>query len=145
MLQAFSADPPCAMCGQTASHVELVPPHAKPVTWQHWSPQERRTFEAARQRRGPQQWWLLYSGIERGNGSGDPVDEARALRIVAAFTEPYCYSAVTTAGFYDDAGFCGQCDAPYCHRHWNVSSSGYGTCPRGHGKSLDPHWWPEDL
>jgi hypothetical protein len=49
---------------------------------------------------------------------------------------------VHTAGFYDDAGFCRDCDAPYCYRHWHVSESGYGYCPRGHGKSLDPHWSP---
>ncbi len=24
-----------------------------------------------------------------------------------------------------------------------VSLSGYGRCPRGHGKSLDPHWSPD--
>ena len=29
---------------------------------------------------------------------------------------------------------------PYCYRHWHVSESGYGYCPYGHGKSLDPHW-----
>jgi hypothetical protein len=32
------------------------------------------------------------------------------------------------------------CDASYCYHHWQVSESGYGYCPRGHGKSLDPHW-----
>ena len=30
-----------------------------------------------------------------------------------------------TAGFYDDAGFCQDCDAPYCYQHWHVSESGY--------------------
>ena len=40
------------------------------------------------------------------------------------------FDQVATAGFYDDAGFCQDCDAPYCYRH----------CPLGHGKSLDPHW-----
>jgi hypothetical protein len=47
---------------------------------------------------------------------------------------------VHTAGFYDDAGFCRDCGVPYCYRHWQVSETGYGYCPRGHGKSLDPHW-----
>ena len=50
------------------------------------------------------------------------------------------FAQVRTAGFYDDAGFCQDCDAPYCYQHWHVSESGYGHCPRGHGKSLDPHW-----
>jgi hypothetical protein len=35
---------------------------------------------------------------------------------------------------------CPDCDAPYCYRHWHVSEPGYGSYPRGHGKSLDPHW-----
>jgi hypothetical protein len=46
----------------------------------------------------------------------------------------------SAAGFYDDAGFCQDCDAPSCYRHWHVSQTGYGHCPAGHGKSLDPHW-----
>ncbi len=39
-------------------------------------------------------------------------------------------------------GFCQDCDAPYCHQHWHVSDTGYGYCPCGHGKSMDPHWSP---
>jgi hypothetical protein len=145
MLQAFVANPRCAVCGRPASRVELVAPGAKPADWQQWAPQQRASFDAARQRHGDQQWWLLFSGIEAGNGYGGPVELAEATRIAAAFAEPYRYTLVRTAGFYDDAGFCGLCDAPYCHRHWNVSGSGYGTCPRAHGKSLDAHWWPDDL
>ena len=49
-------------------------------------------------------------------------------------------SRTATAGFYDDAGFCQDCDAAYCYRHWHVSETGYEHCPAGHGKSLDPHW-----
>jgi hypothetical protein len=33
---------------------------------------------------------------------------------------------------------------PYCARHWHVSPIGYGHCPLGHGKSLDPHWQPAE-
>jgi hypothetical protein len=33
---------------------------------------------------------------------------------------------------------------PYCARHWHLSQTGYGTCPLGHGKSLDPHWQPAE-
>ena len=29
-------------------------------------------------------------------------------------------------------------NAAYCYRHWQVSDIGFGHCPRGHGKSLDP-------
>ncbi|MEO3772155.1 hypothetical protein [Micromonospora sp. B9E7] len=145
MLQAFVAEPPCAVCGRPAAHVELVAPASQPADWQRWSPQQRDAYNAARQRHDDQQWWLLFSGIEAGNGSGRPVDLAEAQRIANAFTQPYRYAAVASAGFYDDAGFCGQCDAPYCYHHWNVSNTGYGACPQGHGKSLDPHWWPDDL
>ncbi|MGW3890507.1 hypothetical protein ACWD69_17615 [Micromonospora chokoriensis] len=145
MLHAFVAEPSCAVCGRSAAHVELVAPASRPVDWQRWSPAQRDAYTAARQHHDGQQWWLVFSGIVAGNGSGRPVDLAEAQRIADAFTQPYRYAAVTSAGFYDDAGFCGQCDAPYCYHHWNVSSTGYGRCPRGHGKSLDPHWWPDDL
>ncbi|MFI6273125.1 hypothetical protein [Micromonospora zamorensis] len=145
MLQAFVAEPSCAVCGRPAAHVELVAPASEPVDWQGWSAPQRDAYTAARQRYSGQQWWLLFSGIVAGNGSGRPVDLAEAQRIADAFAQPYRYAAVTSAGFYDDAGFCGQCDAPYCYHHWNASSTGYGRCPEGHGKSLDPHWWPDDL
>ncbi|MFE0529856.1 hypothetical protein ACFW0V_19890 [Micromonospora parva] len=145
MLQAFVTEPPCAVCGRPAAHIELVAPNSQPTDWQRWSPPQRDAYTAARQRHSGQQWWLLFSGIVAGDGSGRPVDPAEAQRIADAFTRPYRYTAVTSAGFYDDAGFCGHCDAPYCYHHWNVSNTGYGTCPQGHGKSLDPHWWPDDL
>ena len=64
------------------------------------------------------------------NGYGDPIDASRAGRIAQAFRPPLCFAQVHTAGFYDDAGFCQDCDAPYCYRHWRVSESGYGYCPR---------------
>ncbi|WFF00206.1 hypothetical protein [Micromonospora sp. WMMD964] len=145
MLHAFVAEPPCAVCGRPAAHVELVAPASQPADLHRWSPQQRDAYNAARRCHDDQQWWLVFSGIVAGNGSGRPVDPAEAQRIADAFTRPYRYAAVTSAGFYDDAGFCGQCDAPYCYHHWNVSSTGYGRCPQGHGKSLDPHWWPDDL
>ena len=64
----------------------------------------------------------------------------QAEQIVRAFRPPLSFVQVHTAGFYDDAGFCQDCDALYCYRHWHVSEGGYGYCPHGHGKSLDPHW-----
>ncbi|MGC4860879.1 hypothetical protein [Micromonospora sp. DT68] len=145
MLQALVAEPPCAACGRPSARVELVPPGARPADWRRWPSAQRNTYNAARQGGGGDQWWLLFSGIAAGNGSGQPVDVAQAERIADAFAQPYRYAAVTTAGFYDDAGLCSQCDAPYCRQHWNVSNTGYGRCPHGHGRSLDPHWWPDDL
>ncbi|MGV9213214.1 hypothetical protein ACTFTM_15265 [Micromonospora sp. RB23] len=140
MLEAFVAEPPCAVCGRPVAHVELVAPASQPVNWQSWPTPKRDAYTTARERHGGEPWWLLFSGIVAGNGTGRPVDLAEAHRIVGAFTQPYRYAAVRTAGFYDDAGFCGQCDVPYCFHHWKVSGTGYGRCPRGHGKSLDPHW-----
>lgn len=75
-----------------------------------------------------------------GNGYGNPVQAGEAGRIAWALRPPLRYDQVATAGFCDDAGFCQDCDAPYCCRHWHVSGTGYGHCAIGHGKSLDPHW-----
>lgn len=75
-----------------------------------------------------------------GNGYGNPIGVGDAGRIAQAFRPPLRFDQVATAGFYDDADFCQDCDAAYCYRHWYVSETGYGHCPAGHGKSLDPHW-----
>jgi hypothetical protein len=100
---------------------------------------ERR--QAFDEDRDPASWHLLFEGVAAGNGwTGDAIEAANAEQIEAAFQEPYRYAQVHTAGFYDDAGFCEQCDVAYCYRHWRVSQTGYGHCPQGHGKSLDPHW-----
>lgn len=68
--------------------------------------------------------------------------EKKAARWMEALQEPLTYESVRTVDLYDDLGFCGDCKVPYCDTHWNVSTSGYGRCPEGHGKSLDPHWSP---
>jgi hypothetical protein len=88
------------------------------------------------------QWYLLFKGIATYNGYGDLIDASQAGQIAQAFRPPLCFAQVHTAGFCDDAGFCQDCDAPYCYQHWQVSESGYGYCPRGHGKSLDSHSSP---
>lgn len=88
--------------------------------------------------RDPADWWLLFAGLDTGNGSGNAITAERAARLAAAFAVPYAYERVRGGGFHDDAGFCGACGKPYCRRHWHVSGSGYGHCPHGHGKSLDP-------
>lgn len=111
---------PCSVRGRTASSVELVPPGERPA------------------------WRFLFHGIERGNGSGDDIAPEEAAQLAEAFSPPLTYEKVRRAGVYDDAGFCSECRAPYCSRHWSVDVGGYGRCPRGHGRSLDPHWSPED-
>jgi hypothetical protein len=114
---------PCAACGRRTCRIELFPSPNGP----------------------PGRWRFVYEGIEAGNADGDDISTDEAARIIHAFSEPLSYERVHTAGLYDDAGYCGECDCSYCPQHWHPSRTGYGHCPRGHGKSLDPHWSPEDL
>jgi hypothetical protein len=127
--------PPCAACGTPSARVELVAPGQLPAEWEQWP---RTVQDRIVRQREPGQWYLLFKGVAGYNGYGDPIDASRAGRIAQAFRSPLCFAQVHTAGFYDDAGFCQDCDAQYCYHHWQVSESGYGYCPRGHGKSLDP-------
>ncbi len=138
MAMGMVAAPQCAVCGSPATRVELVAPGQVPEEWGQWKAERRQAYEKYRDQG---RWRLLFEGVAAGNGwVGDAIEAARAERIETAFQEPYTYAQVHTAGFYDDAGFCEQCDAAYCYRHWRVSETGFGHCPQGHGKSLDPHW-----
>src|SRR5258707_461596 len=132
----------CATCGSPSARIELVAPGGLPAEWERWSDEEKNSFHQYRNRDG---WWLLFDGIAAGSGGGGAITADDAARIVEAFTMPRTYDRVHTAGLYDDAGFCGTCGVPYCYRPWHVTRSGYGYCPEGHGKSLDPHWSPEDF
>ena len=134
------AEPQCATCGQVAARVEVIAPGQRPVNWPRWNRKHLQHFE---QHRDPEQWYLIFEGVTSGNGRlGDAISADRAQTLIEAFRRPYRFAQVHTAGLYDDAGFCEQCDAAYCHRHWHLSDSGYGRCPQQHGKSLDPHWSP---
>jgi hypothetical protein len=137
MARAMVVTPPCAACGAPATRIELVAPGQRPAQWEHWPRTVQNSFL---QHRGPGQWYLIHDGVATSNGYGNLVQAGEAGRIAQAFRPPLRYDQVATAGFYDDAGFCQDCDAPYCCRHWHVSQTGYGHCPLGHGKSLDPHW-----
>ena len=137
MAQPMVVTPPCAVCGTPSARVELVAPGRLPAEWEQWP---RTVQDSIQRQRQPGQWYLLFKGVASCNGYGDPIDASRAGRIAQAFRPPLHFGQVHTAGFYDDAGFCQDCDAPYCYHHWQVSGSGYGHCPHGHGKSLDPHW-----
>jgi hypothetical protein len=89
-------------------------------------------------------WRLVFEGSAAGNGSsGDEITAERARAIIAGFTEPYLPQRVRAAGFFDDGGYCLECCQFYCSRHWHISTTGGGTCPEGHFKSLDPHWSPD--
>lgn len=122
--------------------MELVAPGDDPRSWGRWTEKETETF---RLHHDVTRWRLIYEGIGSGTGPfGHDVSDEEAQRIRDAFLEPGSYERIHRAGFYDDAGYCAGCDKPYCYEHWRVSN-GYGRCPMGHGKSLDPHWYPEDL
>lgn len=92
---------------------------------------------------GSDDWHMRYVGTSgAGNGAGDAISAQRAQAILAALEPPYQAEEIRAAGFYDDLGFCVPCGKFYCPTHWQVSSTGAGTCPAGHFKSLDPHWHP---
>ena len=140
-LASMVADLPCAICGKQSAHVELVAPGELPARWTDW---DGRRQESYSRYHDPSRWRFIYDGPAAGSGDGRNIEAAEAARITAAFTPPVCAARVDDdAGFYDSAGLCGQCDLPYCREHWRVTVSGTGTCPRGHAKSLDPHWSPE--
>jgi hypothetical protein len=131
----------CAVCGSQSGRVELVAPGELPAAWARWATDTRAVFT---EYHDAGKWRLLFEGIEAGNGLGRDLTEGEAERIEEAFRQPYSYASISRAGFYDDAGYCGPCDLPYCSEHWSVSVTGYGHCPHGHGKSLDPYWSPDD-
>jgi hypothetical protein len=68
-------------------------------------------------------------------------EASRAEQVAEAFQPPLSFAQVHTVGFYDDAGFCPDCDAPYCYQHWHVFESGYDHCPVATAKAWTPHWW----
>ena len=89
-------------------------------------------------------WRLVFEGSCAGNGSsGDEITDEVAQSIVAGFTQPYTKQGVRAVGFYDDGGFCLECGEFYCSTHWSISTTGGGSCPKGHFKSLDPLWSPD--
>jgi hypothetical protein len=139
MAEPIVVTPPCAACGTPSARIELVAPGQLPTEREQWPSTVQDTIL---RRREPGQWYLLVKGIATASGYGDPIDASRTGQIAYAFRFPLRFAQVHTAGFYHDAGFCQDCEVPYCHEHWHVSDTGYGYCPYGHGKSLDPHWSP---
>lgn len=129
----------CAECGKRAAFVESVPPGLRPHDFPTWSEDNRCIYEQHYGASG--KWHFIFEGIGGGNGFGDDIGTEAAERIARGFADPLTYTKVHTAGLYDDAGFCQRCDAPYCYAHWREFGEGF--CPRGHWKSLDPHWSPD--
>ena len=139
MAKPMVITPPCAACGAPAAHIELVAPGQLPAGWDQWPGTVQGSFL---RRPEPGQWYLLVKGTATRNSYGGPIDAGRAGQIAWAFRPPLRFAQVHTARFDDDAGFCPDCEVPYCHQHWHLSDTGYGYCPYGHGKDLDPHWSP---
>jgi hypothetical protein len=131
----FVAAPHCIVCNRRASYVELAPPGYAPLAGGRAS-----VARAAH----PDAWWLVFKSIESGNGYGAPISPEEAQRLALAFSEPITFAKVASARLYDDAGFCAECEQPYCYEPWNVDRGAFGRCPKGHGRSLDPNWSPED-
>lgn len=137
----FLVEPKCAVCGRPSSHIEILDPHELPHDFEEWDDDRRAAFRTFRD---PEKAHLVFSSLGGANGwVGDPMSDDKVSRWKAALQEPLTYERVHSLDLYDDIGFCDECKVPYCGTHWSVSSSGYGTCPEGHGKSLDPHWSPD--
>jgi hypothetical protein len=85
---------------------------------------------------------MKFIGPGGSNGNGNKITPDRLKLIIEAFSEPID-PVKLKAQFYDRAGFCPRCEKFYCPTHWNISSTGFGKCPSGHGESLDPHWSPD--
>lgn len=108
-----------------------------PLSGEQWNSQRQGFFLLHHE---PERWHLIFKGVATENGyMGDPINASRAEQIARAFRPLLSFAQVHTAAFCDDAGPCRDCDAPYYYHHWHVSEGGYGYCPRGHGKSMDPH------
>lgn len=121
----WSFKPRCSKCFiLRAAHIRIVAP---------------RTSSAE----SPHKLRFIYSGPGGANGEGDLITIDDAERIKAAFAKPFDGARIRLANFYDDAGFCLDCSRFYCEWHWGMPADGAGTCPKGHFKSLDPHWWPD--
>jgi len=120
--------------------VEVLSPGELPSDFEQW-PESRRVLFL--QYVGTADWRLRYEGPGGGNGGGDRISEEHAGVLIAVLSAPISFERIAELDFYDNAGICTACAAPYCSVHWGDSSSGYGRCPNGHGASLDPHWSPD--
>ncbi|MFJ8953129.1 hypothetical protein ACIRO1_23725 [Streptomyces sp. NPDC102381] len=120
----------CALCKAQAARLEFAQPGVHPASWYGWAAGERGAYQRVRDSR---LWWLIVDSGGYVNGVGENLGEVEALRYWAAFGYPRTYARVHSAGLKGDAGFCPQCDVPYCARHWRAAVSGEVKCPLGHG------------
>ncbi len=124
----------CAVCGEPAACIEIRTP-------EELSQKSPRVGGRPTNSKTPGVYKLRYEG-PGGSGGFNIIDAERAERIAALFSGPPDGEALRKE-FYDRAGFCPDCGVYYCAQHWSVSATGFGVCPKGHGKSLDPHWSPD--
>jgi hypothetical protein len=129
--------PLCAICGIDSARVETVAPGQMPARWDKLPGVIQ---DGILQARRPGRWHLIAIGPADGSLYGVPIDAVRAGQIAWALRPPLRFAQVHQAGLHHDAGICAHCDTAYCYYHWNAIDSGYGWCPRGHGRSLDPDW-----
>lgn len=133
-------EPACERCGKASARIEVTPPCKWPEDSDVWEDERRDTYKKYRDF---SQFYLRYEGPGGGSGSvGNAIDESEAVTILEAFSGPPVPSKIQGV-FYDGAGLCVPCEKFYCETHWRVSVGGFGHCPMGHGKSLDPHWSPD--
>lgn len=130
----------CSKCDNWAAKIEMTEPNSYPKEAATWSEEELAHYEKYRDFDST---YLTYSGPGGSSGDiGNPIDEERKKALINAFTEPFDSMKIKEQ-FYDMAGYCNDCKKFYCATHWNTSAHGYGKCPDGHGKTLDPHWSPD--
>lgn len=133
-------EPPCEVCKNPTSRIEIVPANALPCNFNSWDIDSQRIHLEGRRLSRPV---LLYSGVVAGNGLvGNEKSIEEFTKLVTVLSQPVDLEYIKRE-FCDGAGFCEKCGSFYCFKHWRVSTSGYGHCPKGHGKSLNPHWSPE--
>ncbi|MFI5660895.1 hypothetical protein [Streptomyces sp. NPDC051684] len=119
----------CALCKAQVARLEFAPPGVVPVSWQSWGLERRASYEHVRT---PDSWWLIVESDAYENGIGESLDAADVDRFRVAFRYPRTYAQVHAAGLKGDAGFCSDCDVPYCAHHWRGIDSLGAQCPRGH-------------
>ena len=134
-------EPKCDICKEPSARIEILAPGEMPSRIDEWEPKWRELFL---KHRHPGKWRMLFSSLGGGNGvTGDAISEEKAALWQETLSDPITFERVRTLRIYDDLGFCRECKVPYCDTHWAVSSTGFGRCPKGHGRSLDPHWSPD--
>ena len=123
----------CGNCGRVAASIEVVAPGDHPTGWWRWSRSARQTF---RRHREPGTWYRRVRVPGGSNGLlGDPIANEQVDHVVAAMSAPSFDPEVLDL----TNGFCESCAVHFCVSCWNVSETGYGHCPHGHGAIIDPH------